>query len=179
MAGVKGRSGPPGNMHGARHGVTSWLRRRALPVHKQHVAQMIEDYRDALLVCKGGKEGATEVEVALVENASRAYGASLLILEEGKARGLVREVDGSWDLAPGLTRLTGFLNAERTALLGLGLARREKAVPSLQEWLEARAAAAEAQGDTDTPEDPAQEGAEVPPVADPDLTSMGDTPDAP
>jgi len=33
MAGVKGRSGPSNNLNGAKHGLGSWLRRRALPLH--------------------------------------------------------------------------------------------------------------------------------------------------
>lgn len=140
MAGVRGRSGPPGNMHSAKHGLTSWLRRRALPTEKQHIAQFVEDYRTGLLACKGGEAEATEVERALIENASRAFGACLLILEEAKARGLVRQVDGTWDLAPGLARLVGFLGAERMALVGLGLGRRAKDVPTLQKLLAEAAA---------------------------------------
>jgi hypothetical protein len=135
MAGVKGRSGPPGNLNSARHGLGAWLRRRALPLHKQHVGKLVEDYTAGLLRCKGGAEAATEIETALIANAGRAFGACLLILEEAAARGLVRQVDGtSWDLAPGLSRLVGFLGAERQALQALGVERRERDLtPSLED----------------------------------------------
>lgn len=135
MAGRKGRSGPPKNLNAARHGLTAWLKRRALPRHKQHVAKLVQEYRAGLLACKGGAGVASEVEVAIIENAAKSFGATLLILEEAKARGLVSKCDGSWDLAPGVSRLIGFLNAERQALATLGLGRREKDVTSLEQFL--------------------------------------------
>ena len=86
----------------------------------------MEDYTAGLLRCKGGAEAATEIETALIENAGRAFGACLLILEEAAVRGLVRQIDATWDLAPGLSRLVGFLGGERQALVALGLERRER-----------------------------------------------------
>ena len=134
--GLKGRSGPPGNMHGARHGLTSWLMRRALPLHKAHVGRFVAEYKANLLACKGGPAAATEVEQALIENASRAFGACMLVLEEAATRGLVRPVDGSWDLSPGFSRLVAFLNSERMALAALGVGRRSRDVtPSLDDLL--------------------------------------------
>ena len=73
MAGKPGRSGPPQNLNAARHGLTAWLKRRALPKQKQHVAKLVQDYRAGMLTCKGGPGAATEVEVALIENASKAF----------------------------------------------------------------------------------------------------------
>ncbi len=128
MSGKPGKSGPPQNLNAARHGLTSWLKRRALPRQKQHIVKLVQEYRDGLLTCKGGPGTATEVEIAVIENASRAYGACLLVLEEAAVRGLVRQVDGTWDLTPGFARLAAFLNCERQALLGLGLARRPREV---------------------------------------------------
>ncbi len=133
--GLKGRSGPPGNLHAAKHGLQSWLQRRALPLNKQHVAVMAVRYRDNLLACKGGPDGATEVEQALIENATKAFGAGLLVLEEAKAQGMTRRLDSTWDLSPGFSRLVGFLNSERMSLVALGLGRREKEVPDLNTLL--------------------------------------------
>jgi len=134
--GLKGKSGPPGNMHASRHGLQSWLKRRALPLNKQHVANFVTAYENGLMACKGGPENVSEVETALIRNAGRAFGAQMLVLEEAAARGFVRPVDGSWDLSPGFARLIGFLNAERSALATLGLSRRSKDVtPSLQDLL--------------------------------------------
>lgn len=135
MAGKKGRSGPPGNLNAARNGLTAWMKRRALPRQKQHVMKLVQDYAGGLLSCKGGAKGATEVEAAVIENAARAYGACLLVLEEAAVRGLVREANGTWDLTPGFMRLIGFLNAERMSLLGLGLGRRAKNVSDLNTLL--------------------------------------------
>lgn len=123
------RGGQPKNLNAARHGLTAWLKRRALPKDKEHIGPLVQEYRKGLLTCKGGEDEASEVEVALVENAARAFGACLLVLEEAAARGAVRVVDGSWDLSPGFARLVGFLNAERQALGLLGPERRAKPVP--------------------------------------------------
>jgi hypothetical protein len=122
-------------MHASKHGLQSWMKRRALPRQKQHIGKLIESYRAGLTACKGGVQGVTEDEAALIENAARAYGACLLIFEEGAQKGLVREVDGTWDLTPGFSRLIGFLSAERAALLGLGVGRRQKDVKDLHTLL--------------------------------------------
>jgi hypothetical protein len=116
--------------------LTAWLKRRALPRQKQHVAKLVQRYREGLLACKGGEDGATEVEKALIENAAKAFGASVLVLEEAAARGLVRKVDGTWDLSPGFARLSAFLGSERMALVALGVGRRSRDVtPSLDDLL--------------------------------------------
>lgn len=135
MGGKRGRSGPPNNLNAAKHGLTAWLKRRALPAHKRHVGILVDTYRQGLLSCKGGEEAVTEVESALVQNAATAYGAILLVMEEAKARGMVRVVDGSWDLSPGFSRLVGFLGAERQALLAIGVSRRPREIeaPSLDQ----------------------------------------------
>ena len=122
-------------MHAAKHGLSSWLKRRALPLDKQHVARFVQDYRVGLLTCKGGDAGATEVEKALIENAARAFGACLLILEEAKTRGMVRQMGKTWDLSPGFARLAGFLSAERMTLGILGVTRKPRAVTDLREFL--------------------------------------------
>ena len=140
MAGRKGRSGPPKNLNAAKHGLTAWLKRRALPRQKQHVSKLVQEYRTGLLVCKGGAGIASEVEVAVIDNAARAFGACLLILEEAATRGLVCQVNGTWDLTPGLSRLAAFLGAERQALATLGLGRRARDVTDLDALL-AQAAA--------------------------------------
>jgi hypothetical protein len=96
---------------------------------------MAETYRDGLIACKGGPGMVSEVEAALIENAAKAFGACLLILEEAADRGLVREADDGWDLMPGLTRLQGFLSVEQRALSILGISRRAKDAGSLDALL--------------------------------------------
>jgi hypothetical protein len=138
MAGKRGRSGPPGNMNASRHAIDTWLRRRALPLRKQHVATMVKQYEESLVTCKGGLGAVTEVEQALIRNAGHAFGAVLLVLEEAAARGFVVERDGTWDLSPGFARIVGILSTERQALVALGLTRRAKDVPSLSDYLATR-----------------------------------------
>jgi len=141
MAGLKGRSGPPRNLNAARHGLTTWLRRRALPLDRQHVAKLVTDYEESLVLCKGGSASVSEVERALISNAGLARGAILLVLEESAKRGFTRQIEGgSWDLSAGFARLLGFLGAERAALIALGLERRPRSVPDLNEYLRQRAA---------------------------------------
>ncbi len=138
MAGKKGRSGPPMNMNAAKHGLQCWLMRRALPLQKQHVARLVKEYQEGLVACKGGEAEVTEVEAALIQNAGRAFGACLLILEEAKARGLTMPVGKTtWDLSPGFAKLASFLNSERMALAVLGISRRSKDVtPNLSDLLQ-------------------------------------------
>jgi hypothetical protein len=142
-------------MNAARSGVTSWLKRRALPGNRQHVAIMVTDYEAGLVTCKGGKDDTTEVEMALIRNAGLARGACLLILEEAATRGLVHlKNDLGWDLHPGLARLVQFLGAERQALVALGLERREQNVGTLDEYLKGLADAPAPPPEPDTQETP-------------------------
>ncbi len=145
--GQPGRSGPPGNLNAARHGLKSWLRRRALPLNKRHVATFVTRYEDGLTACKGGPEHVSEVQTALIRNAGRSLGAQMLILEEAASKGFVRPVDGTWDLSPGFSRLIGFLNAERQALAVLGVSRESRPVGPDLTTLLAEAAADGEDGD--------------------------------
>ena len=122
-------------MNAAKSGLQSWMKRRALPLNKQHVGGLVEAYGEGLIACKGGRGVITEVTMAAIENAKMAKGAALLVMEEAKARGFVREVESSWDLAPGFAKLMGFLNCERQALALIGLGRIAKDVGSLYELL--------------------------------------------
>ncbi len=65
MAGKKGRSGPPGNLHAARHGYVSWRKRRALPIHLRHVNVLVEQEEKALISDKGGEGMVTVAECLL------------------------------------------------------------------------------------------------------------------
>lgn len=130
MAGVKGRSGPPGNLNAARNGYHSWRRRRALPPERSHVNAIVAaDERD-LIQDKGGADVATAVERALIRDAGMAYGLILLALEEARERGciVVDPKTQAWDLMPGLQRVRGLLDTRRMNLLALGVERREQLV---------------------------------------------------
>ncbi len=95
---------------------------------------MLERYTAAL---QSDKPHMTETERLMAENAQAARGAVLLILAETGRSGFVRQIDGTWDLAPGAKELAKFLAAERGALQAIGLERRTQQVPSLDAYLEA------------------------------------------
>jgi hypothetical protein len=131
--GKKGRSGPPGNLNASKSPWRAFWRRRALKHQDRWVLPILESYSAGLVADKGGADNITAGERRMVEIAQVARGASLLILAEAARRGFVTQVDGSWDLAPGAKELAKFLNVERTAIIALGMGRRAKDVPSLDE----------------------------------------------
>ena len=60
----------------------------------------------------------------------------MLILADSARRGFTRDVESTWDLAPGARELPKFLDVERKVLLGLGLGRRARRVPDLSQYLD-------------------------------------------
>lgn len=136
MAGRRGRSGPPGNLHGTRHPWRSFWRRRALRAQDRWVLTILRDYREALA---GDRPDSTAGEQAVIQIAETARGCTALILSEAAQRGLIRELEGgAWDLQPGLRELSRFLAVELRALQTLGLDRRAKPLPSLAEYIAGR-----------------------------------------
>lgn len=130
--GVKGRSGPPNNLNARSHSWAVFWRRRALKATDRWILPVIENYASGLA---SDKPGLTQAEARMIEIAQIARGASMLILAECARSGFVTKEDGSWNLAPGARELAKFLNTERAALLGLGLARRAKPALSLTDYL--------------------------------------------
>lgn len=125
MAGVKGRSGPPGHLHNSRHPWRSFWRRRALRAEDRWILPSLESYSTALA---SDKPGLTEAEARLIEVSQTARGAMMLILAEAARSGFIRRKDGTWDLSPGAKELAKFLAVERSCLQTLGLQRRVKPV---------------------------------------------------
>lgn len=142
MAGKPGRSGPPGNLHAAKHGRQAWLKRRALPVHLAHVRELVQAEEEALLSDKGGDSNVTAAERALIQDCGTAYGLIMLALEEARTRGCITvDPQGVWDLQPGLQRLKGLIDSRRMNLLALGLQRRAKPIDEQDIVSQARALA--------------------------------------
>jgi hypothetical protein len=138
MAGIKGRSGPVGNLNASRHPYRSFWRRRALKVEDRWILPILEHYSGSLAT---DKPNLTEAEGRLIEIAQTARGATMLILSEAARSGLIVRKDGTWDLAPGAKELSRFLAVERQCLQTLGLGRRAKPVGgTLQELLAASSA---------------------------------------
>ncbi len=136
MAGKKGRSGPPGNMNGVRNPWKPFWRRRVLRPEDRWLAPVLDDYLDELIADKGGADSITSGERRMAEIAQTARGAQMLILKEGKARGIIRIVDGTWDLSPGFKDLARFQGIELNALkAGKFDVRRAKDVTPLPEYV--------------------------------------------
>ena len=136
MAGVKGKSGPPGHLHNSRHPWRSFWRRRALRSEDRWILPTLESYSVGLA---SDKPNLTEAEARLIEIAQTARGASMLILAEAARSGFIHKQDGTWNLSPGAKELSRFLAVERSCLQTLGLGRRTKPVGgTLAELLEGK-----------------------------------------
>jgi hypothetical protein len=135
VAGVRGRSGPPGNLNNSRHPWRAFWRRRALKASDRWVLPVIESYGAGLV---SDKPNPTEGEVRCIEIAQIARGASMLILAECANSGFTVKEKGTWALAPGAKELSRFLAVERSCLQTLGLGRRAQPVQSLDEYVKQR-----------------------------------------
>jgi hypothetical protein len=129
MGGVKGRSGPPGNMNAVRSVVPALRRLRQgkpLPPELARVTALADQEAELLVSDKGGLDNMSGGERLLLNVWRTARQATLLILSEMAARGAIAAEGDKWDLQPGAQRLAKFLSEERAALLGLGLQRTAK-----------------------------------------------------
>lgn len=134
MAGVKGRSGPVGNLNASRSPWRAFWRRRALKAEDKWILPTLEGYAAGLV---SDKPGLSEAESRLIEIAQVSRGASMLILAEAARSGFIRRDNGSWDLSPGSKELAKFLSIERASLQTLGLGRRAKPIQDLAKQIQA------------------------------------------
>lgn len=135
---------PAGNLNASRHPWRTLWRRGAVKPELQWIVPLMQRYADALEADKGGAENISAATRSLIEVAAMARGCSSLILSCAGQYGVVEpagEGSNRWNISPGLRELPKFLKAEASALLGLGLERQSKPVPSLAEYLEAKEAA--------------------------------------
>jgi hypothetical protein len=56
MAGLKGKSGPPGNMNAFKHGLAAIQRRREESITTEHEENVRQQILDGLLADKGGEK---------------------------------------------------------------------------------------------------------------------------
>ncbi len=134
MAGLKGRSGPVGNLNASRHPWRSFWKRRALRPEDKWILPTLEGYASGLA---SDKPGLSEAEARLIEIAQISRGASMLILAEAARSGFIQKENGSWDLSPGSKELAKFLSIERASLQTLGLGRRAKPIQDLAKQIQA------------------------------------------
>lgn len=145
MAGVKGKSGPPGNLNARSHSWSVFWRRRALRASDRWILPVIESYASGLA---SDKPGLTEAEARLIEIGQISRGATMLILAECARSGFIEKTDGSWNLAPGARELAKFLSIERASLQTLGLERRAKPAVSLMDYLKTTTAQSDSTNQT-------------------------------
>ena len=138
MAGIKGKSGPPGNLNNCRRPWDAFWRRRAVKAENRWIIPMLERYASGLA---SDKPGLSEAESRLIEVAQISRGASMLILAEAARSGFIVKEDGSWNLTPGARELAKFLSIERASLQTLGLDRRAKPIQDLAKQIQAAAEA--------------------------------------
>jgi hypothetical protein len=138
VAGVKGKSGPVGNLNACDHPWRAFWRRRALRPQDKWAAAFAELYEAGLL---SDKPDASEGERRVIELAGTARVCVVLILSESRRSGFIQQTKDGWDLTPGMKELARFMTVEQRCLQTLGLERRSKSVGTLQEYLESRAKA--------------------------------------
>ncbi len=134
MSGVKGRSGPPGNLNNCKKPWRAFWRRRALKQEDKWILPTLEGYASGLA---SDKPGLSEAESRLIEIAQISRGATMLILAEAARSGFTKPERGSWNLSPGAKELGKFLAVERACLQTLGLGRRTKPIQDLARQIQA------------------------------------------
>ncbi|GEM_PF-4403163 len=143
MGGVKGRSGPPGNLNSARSGAASYWRRRALRPVDRWVLPLTAKYGAEIVEQKGGRENIAPTVLRQIELAQAARTAWLLALA---------------DEPPNWERGGVYMGLEFKILKALGGERFVKTV-TLQDILEARVSSDDqtlSNGDTATEPDSAE-----------------------
>ena len=114
---------PKGNLNRARS-ILPALKRlkldRPLPEKLARVVAIAEREAQELVSDRGGEQAMSGAEILMIANWTAARRAELLILTELLERGAIKvDRDGTWDLQPGLQRLTPFLSVQRHPLLHL------------------------------------------------------------
>ena len=134
------RGGQPGNLNSARSCLPAIARLgdgKPLPRDLARIVTIAEQEKQELTSDKGGWDVMGGAERLMVSVWASARKAELLIWAELIDRGAVQaKEDGTWDLQPGVQRLSPFLAAQHRALIALGLKRRENPVYTLEDYME-------------------------------------------
>lgn len=117
----RGRGGQAGNLNAAKDPWRSYWRRRALRKEDAWALALVSDYVPALVADKGGDVAVSFAERKVMELAAVARVCWALAMAAGNLDAVAR-----------------FIGAERQALADLGLERRAKPVPTLQQLIAAQ-----------------------------------------
>lgn len=133
--------GRPGNLNAAKSAQPALKRLKLgqpLPDYLERITSLADFEAGELISDKGGLDGMTGAEKLMVANWKSARAAELLIwhyLLKTNAAVQISKEKSTWDLQPGMQRLSVFLAEQRRCLVALGLERRAKPIQSLQEYL--------------------------------------------
>jgi hypothetical protein len=166
-AGVGKNGNPSAQTHGLYRlkDAVKTLGRRVID-RRTSIGKALARWRGDLIRDLGGQEAVSTQKLAVVDLAVKtkllldSIDAWLLVqpsLIHLKKRALLPVVRERQALADALARYMG----------QLGLERKAREIPSLQQWLEQRAAAAETENGATSPTDAPQEGADAASVPDP------------
>jgi hypothetical protein len=148
MAGLKGKSGPPGNMNAFKHGLAAIQKRREEEIPTEHEEGVRQQILDGLIADKGGDEHISTATRILAEVI--ASDASWLMVFNGAIDHIIQNNPKARQNPRGLSQLDGYKRGLVNSLTGnlqkFGLERVPK-VETLEEVLQ----------DAETSENPNQD----------------------
>jgi hypothetical protein len=106
MAGLKGKSGPPGNMNAFKHGLASIQKRREEGVPTEHEENVREQILEGLIADKGGDEQISTATRILAEVI--ASDASWLMVFNGAIDHIIQNNPKARQNPRGLSQLDGY-----------------------------------------------------------------------
>jgi len=133
--------GQPGNLNRAKTAVPALKRLetgKPLPAYLERVTALSEREAAELVSDKGGEANMSGAELLLVATWKSARMCELLIwhfLLKTNSPVQLSKDKSSWDLQPGMQRLSVFLAEQRRCLMALGLERRSKNVMDLKDYV--------------------------------------------
>ena len=133
--------GQPGNLNRAKTAVPALKRLetgKPLPAYLERVTALSEREAAELVSDKGGEANMSGAELLLVATWKSARMFELLIwhfLLKTTSPVQLGKDKSSWDLQPGMQRLSVFLAEQRRCLMAVGLGRRSKNVMDLKDYV--------------------------------------------
>jgi hypothetical protein len=137
MAGLKGKSGPPGNMNAFKHGLASIQKRREEGVPTEHEENVRQQILEGLIADKGGDDQISTATRILAEVI--ASDASWLMVFNGAIDHIIQNNPKARQNPRGLSQLDGYKRGLVNSLTGnlqkFGLDRVPK-IETLEEVLQ-------------------------------------------
>jgi hypothetical protein len=116
MAGLKGKSGPPGNMNAFKHGLAAIQKRREESIPTEHEESIRQQILDGLIADKGGDEQISTATRILAEVI--ASDASWLMVFNGAIDHIIQNNPKARQNPRGLSQLDGYKRGLVNSLTG-------------------------------------------------------------